>query len=105
VVYAFHPIPRSWGEPLAENAIQAETTQGKLLVDAAVDRLKAEGVRAEGEVIEGMAADVITRLARMRQSEVIVIGSRGLSQTTAFLLGSVSIKVAHKAHCPVLIIK
>ena len=105
VVYAFHPLPRTWGEPLAERAIQREVTQGNALVDALVDQFKADGVNAEGEALEGMATEVITRMAHLRNSDVIVIGSRGLGQATAFLLGSVSGRVVHYAHCPVLVDK
>ncbi len=105
VVYAFHPVPRTWGEPLAERAIQKEVMHGNGLVDALVDQLKAEGLSVEGEVLEGMAAEVITRAAHLRKSNVIVIGSRGLGQATAFLLGSVSSRVVHSAHCPVLVVR
>ena len=105
VVYAFHPVPRTWHEPLAERAIQEEVMHGNELVDALVDQLKAEGLSVEGDVIEGMATEVITRMAHLRNSDVIVIGSRGLGQATAFLLGSVSDRVVHSAHCPVLVVK
>lgn len=37
--------------------------------------------------------------------DLIVLGSRGLSEFKGLLLGSVSSKVVQKAHCPVLVIK
>ena len=37
--------------------------------------------------------------------DLIVVGSRGLSDTAAFLMGSVSKKVASKANCNVLVVK
>ncbi len=105
VVYAFHPIPKGWAPALAAQARDAEFTQGTACISAVVDRLKAEGVRAEGEVLEGMPADTILQVARVRKSDLIVLGSRGWGQATAFLLGSVSDRVTHGAPCPVLVVK
>jgi nucleotide-binding universal stress UspA family protein len=53
----------------------------------------------------GPIAATITKEARRRKSDVIVLGSRGLSDVQGFLLGSVSRKVTAIAPCPVLIIK
>jgi len=36
---------------------------------------------------------------------LIVMGSRGLSGIKSFLLGSISDRVVHHAHCPVLIVR
>jgi len=36
---------------------------------------------------------------------MIILGSRGLSNFEALLLGSVAYKVVHYAHCPVLIVR
>ena len=38
-------------------------------------------------------------------ADLIVIGSRGLSDFAALLVGSVTHKVIHYAHCPVLIVR
>jgi hypothetical protein len=52
-----------------------------------------------------MPQEVITRVAQLGKSDVIVIGSRGLGQTLAVLLGNVSAQVIHSAECPMLVIK
>jgi nucleotide-binding universal stress UspA family protein len=105
VVYTFGPIPRGWGDPVVQPAIEAETNQGTAIIRDALDRLKSAGVNAEGQVIEGLAADVIIHRMQHDQSDLIVIGSRGWGQTTSFLLGSVCDKVVHSASCPVLVVK
>ncbi len=53
----------------------------------------------------GSPAAAITKEARRRKTDVIVLGSRGLSDVQSFLLGSVSRKVSALASCPVLVIK
>lgn len=53
----------------------------------------------------GQPVDRIHRLAEREKTDLIVIGSRGLSAWPALLIGSVSEGVAHHAHCPVLIVR
>lgn len=53
----------------------------------------------------GHPAEAIVRVAAGTQADLIVVGSRGLSGIQQFLLGSTSDRVAHHAHCPVLIVK
>lgn len=53
----------------------------------------------------GNPADVICRVAKEEGIDLIVLGSRGLSDFTSFFLGSVSDRVAHHAHCAILIVK
>jgi nucleotide-binding universal stress UspA family protein len=48
-------------------------------------------------------AQSIVAAAEDHGSQVIVMGSRGLSDIGGFLLGSVTHKVVHLAPCPVLI--
>lgn len=59
------------------------------------------------EVIEetGDPVTAIVRTAEARDFDLIVLGSRGLGEEKAARLGSVSDGVAHRSHCPVLLIK
>ena len=51
------------------------------------------------------APDVILSTAKRENIDTIVIGSRGMGGARAWLLGSVSSKVAAEAQCPVIIVK
>lgn len=53
----------------------------------------------------GLPADVIVRDAGTNQSELIVVGARGLGPLKRVLLGSVSESVLAHAGCPVLIVR
>lgn len=63
------------------------------------------GIPYETMLEHGHPVQAITHLAARRQVDLIVIGSRGLSDVPAFLLGSISEEVLHHAHCPVLIVR
>jgi|YelNatPaOPRAMG01_1025707.scaffolds.fasta_scaffold03939_9 nucleotide-binding universal stress UspA family protein len=53
----------------------------------------------------GHPAETIIRVANEENCDLIVLGSRGLSEIRSFLMGSVCDRVSHHAHCPVLIVK
>jgi len=71
-----------------------------------------EGVRHDGAKVElrvettvvGGAADAIAEAARDEQADVIVLGTRGHSQVTGLLVGSVAQRLPHVAPCPVLVV-
>jgi nucleotide-binding universal stress UspA family protein len=78
------------------------------LVDMTVRSLKDEGISARGELhhsIYGRAARVILELGSEEGVGLIVLGSRGLSDLAGLVLGSVTHKVLHLAHCPVLVVR
>jgi nucleotide-binding universal stress UspA family protein len=54
---------------------------------------------------DGPTAEMILRTASSFYPDMIVLGSRGLREMQAWLLGSVSYRVAQEARCPVLLIK
>ncbi len=105
VVYAFHPIPRHWGDDLAEKAVAEEMTRGQILLGGVLERLKQSGVRVESHIVEGMAHEAITKMARAHNVDLIIIGSLGMGERTSYLMGTVSDKVVHRATCPVLVVR
>jgi nucleotide-binding universal stress UspA family protein len=52
----------------------------------------------------GHAAELITRYAKERDADLIVLGHKG-HFLRDHLLGSTADRVAHHAHCPVMIVK
>ncbi len=56
-------------------------------------------------VIRGRPAEAILRAAQGERRDLVVVGSRGVTNNPAFLLGSVSRRVMLYAPCPVLVAK
>ena len=69
---------------------------------AILDQAKAN---YKAELFVGDPAEVITRFAKERGCDEIVIGTRGLGGLSSLLMGSVATKVVHHATVPVLLVK
>ena len=52
----------------------------------------------------GDPADVVISTADRRSADVIVVGSKGMSSASRFLVGSVPNKISHHAPCDVIIV-
>jgi nucleotide-binding universal stress UspA family protein len=77
------------------------------LVGDAVKRLRDRGLDAKGQVRDvaaGHVAKAIVETAAANGVDLIVMGSRGLSDLQALMLGSVSHEVMHAAATPVLVV-
>lgn len=113
MVYVFNPavVPVPF-VGLPEAALYLETNMGQYAdaIRCAVQKetgklLEEMGVRFRTRFEIGHPADQIVRVAEDEKVDLIVMGSRGLSEWNAILLGSVSDGVLHHAHCPVLIVR
>jgi nucleotide-binding universal stress UspA family protein len=82
-----------------------EERQGQEILDQAVAALGSSGLAATGVLKQGDAATEIIEYVKDNQIDLVIAGSRGLSQMRAWLLGSVSRKLVHYAPCSVLIVK
>lgn len=106
IVVAYDPIPPYLGEPNLQAAINARLDEAQKIMAKALEVL---GSLPEGllhtEILEGPAAEAILKVAETHQSDLIVMGSRGLGRLTGLLLGSQSQKVVQHARCPVLIVR
>lgn len=70
----------------------------KLAEAAGVEKLKTH-------VLEGKPARAIVDFAKDKRFDAIFIGSRGVGEVEASLLGSVSHKVSSLAHCTVVVVR
>ncbi|MDP3514841.1 MAG: universal stress protein [Sulfuritalea sp.] len=78
---------------------------GMAALAAARDRLTAAGLAPELHVMVGDPASAITEFADSHGCSQILIGTHGNSGLTGTLLGSVAMKVVHRAKIPVLLIR
>lgn len=77
----------------------------KILNEAATKVEKCGGDRLSRAICSGNPTDEIVRYARENGTDLIVIGSRGVSDFHGLLLGSVSHKVVQLADCPCLVVR
>ena len=83
------------GMKQAGEAILDETAKAFAGIDARVSRVYRMGDPA-GEIVKA---------ARECNADLIIMGSRGFGQIGGLILGSVSERVLHAAHGPVLIVR
>jgi len=66
---------------------------------------KKAGIDTHYDILEGMPSDIILKLVKKSDIDLVVIGSQGLSGLSKVkVLGSVSRKVSETSRCPVLIV-
>ncbi len=65
----------------------------------------APSTKIETVLAQGRAADTVVRQAARRRADLVIVGSRGLSDISEFLLGSVSRQIVVQARCPVMVVK
>jgi len=79
---------------------------GKQITSTAEQRLRAKGVGSLQTLVrEGDAAEEILAAAQETKADMIVMGQRGLSNIRGLLMGSVSDKLTHLAHCTCVTVK
>lgn len=103
VVYVRHATLPIIGDPFYERALSRELRRGRDVLAEARAFAADAGVVAETELLEGDPAEQILDLARLRDAELIVVGSRGRGAVAEALLGSVSHAIVHEADRPVLV--
>ena len=105
IVVVFDKIPPYLGEPNLQHAIDSRLVEAQAILQKAVEIVGECHAEVHTELIEGDAAESIIDVARTRNSNVIVMGSRGLGRLAGLVLGSTSQKVVSHAPCPVLIVR
>lgn len=94
----------TWG---ADVDIETEQ-EGAALVDDVVRQLKEHDTNVRGEVVRvplGNTPKAIVEMAEHEGVDLVVVGTRGLSDWGRLLMGSVADKVVHLAGCPVLVVR
>jgi nucleotide-binding universal stress UspA family protein len=77
------------------------------IVDSAVSELKEAGVSVQGQVLPGQGhiARKILEAADENGSDLIVLGSRGMSRLEEVMIGSVANRIVHASKVPVLLVR
>ncbi len=92
-VEALSPTPRAEFTELAETTVQG-----------IIERLRAAGVEAEGEVRPGLVTPGVLLYAEEKDADVIVCGASSKGRVARRVLGSVPVALIQRARRPVLVI-
>jgi nucleotide-binding universal stress UspA family protein len=96
-------------EPAISVEIDAMLDNGKAHYAEEFERLREAarmiGVEMVAHVAIGHPAEQVLRHAEDNHADLIVMGRRGLTRATRWILGSVSERVMRYAHCPVTVVK
>jgi nucleotide-binding universal stress UspA family protein len=67
--------------------------------------LRSAGVTYRSYVVEDDPVHGLVAAAKRENADMLVLGARSRGGVADRLLGSVTYKVAHRAHCPVVIVR
>ena len=92
-------------EKLDKKAYRDAKKKAKKLISEKVGQFLFTNIKIRGIVKEGDAADKIIDTANKLNCDLIVLGCRGTSEISSYLLGSVADKVVKYAHKPVMLVR
>jgi nucleotide-binding universal stress UspA family protein len=105
LVHCHEKFPINLGEPYRDSQIARIIRESEELVAPFVQRLESENIPAEDRLMEEPAGKMIPEVAKIEKCDLIIIGSRGLSNLTNLIVGSVTTRVLQTAPCPVLVVR
>ena len=105
------PLPHGQAPMREDRATRLRQIRGEVedearkIVTHVVEKLRARGCRADGVVVSGHPSHELLKLAEAMQVDLMVVGSRGLTGDTRYLMGSVSDSIVLYAPCAVLVFR
>lgn len=91
--------------PRQRDALYVATSEGKNIIALAEARALTAGITFQTQLTYGNVVETILDTATRQQSDLIILGSRGLTGWKRLMLGSISNAIAAKSLLPVLIVK
>jgi len=79
--------------------------EGDALLAAAKAKLDAAAIPYQARVLVGAIAETIVKHAQSSRCDLILIGSRGMTELGKALVGSTAARVLHISDIPVLLVK
>jgi nucleotide-binding universal stress UspA family protein len=98
-------FPIVFAEPHFQEAVNEINKASEGLVEPFIKILEQAKIKFDVLILEGSPGNKIPDVARIEKIDLIVMGSRGVTDFTGLLLGSVAHTVLHKSDAPVFITK
>lgn len=105
LVLCHEKFPVNLGDPYREQHIASILRESEKLIEPFVQRLQSKNIPVEERLMEEPAGKMIPEIAKIESCDLIVMGSRGLSNLTSLILGSVTHRVLQTAPCSVLVVR
>lgn len=102
-----HVVPCELGGDSATTfeLIEQLQTKAKIILDEYRKEAIKNNIPIEVMLKQGDPAQIIIEIANASNYDLIITGSRGMSAFKELLLGSVTLKVIHHVHCPVMVVR
>lgn len=105
LLHCHHRYPSYLGEPFLQEAINRINDKADKVLEPHRNFLIKQKVEFRELLLEEPVGEAITKTAEIENIDLIIMGTKGKTDLEGLLLGSVSHKVMHYAHCPVMIIR
>jgi nucleotide-binding universal stress UspA family protein len=105
LVYCHRQLSSIIGQPARDREIPIVTKESRELIEPYLQRLQAADIPVEDRLMEEPAGAAITDIATIEKCDLIIMGSRGLSNLASLIVGSVTNRVLQTAPCSVLVVK
>lgn len=98
-------FPIVLAEPYFQEAVDEINKVSEELLEPFIEMLEQSEIKFDVRILEGTPGNKIPETATIEKIDLIVMGSRGVTDFTGLFLGSVAHQVLHKSDCPVFITK
>lgn len=105
LLHCYPDLPATIGGDARDEIIAASEMEGKRLLAPCQEHCEESGVKCKTLVRCGGPGRTIVQVAQAEGCDLVVMGSRGLSDFSGMVLGSVSHRVLRHATMPILIVR
>ncbi len=105
LVYCHIKFPSVMAQLHRDKEISNIIKYAEQLVAPYLARIRESDIRVEERLMEEPAGTRISEIARIEKCDLIIMGSRGLTNLASLIVGSVTNRVLQTAPCSVLVIR
>ncbi len=105
LVYCHKKFPVIIGQPHRDREIAAIIGETEKLMKPFLERFENENIAVAERFMEEPAGAIIPEVARIEKCDLIIMGSRGLTDLASLIVGSVTHRVLQTAPCSVLVVR
>ena len=105
LVYCHRRFSSILGQPQRDKEIPLITKRSQELIDPYLKKFEQNGIQADQRLMEEPAGLAIVDIASIERCDLIIMGSRGLTNLAGLIVGSVTNRVLQTAPCSVLVVK